>query len=65
MKCFICRKKLNKLYKPTQTCRCNKVFCNTHKTNHECSFDYVKNNQHYLEENLVKLESNHGLHFIC
>lgn len=38
--CFICDKKIRSIYLQMYTCRCKGVFCDKHKTNHDCSFNY-------------------------
>jgi hypothetical protein len=47
LRCKECNKKISFLHKLTCTCRCKEVFCNLHRVNHICSFDYkedYKNN---------------------
>lgn len=64
MKCSVCRVKINKLYKETHTCKCEKVFCNNHKLNHNCLYNYKDVNKNFLKNELVKLENNRGLNCI-
>ena len=47
-RCEICRKKIKSLL-PIQ-CKCEKYFCNLHRyPDHDCNFDYKKENK----ENLI------------
>lgn len=52
MKCQRCGIKLNKIYKTLLTCKCENVFCWNHRTNHGCDFDYQKENNETLKNNL-------------
>lgn len=43
-KCSMCGKKLKNvlLIEITGKCRCGKIFCSEHISNHSCTFDYKK-----------------------
>lgn len=51
LKCFICSKKITIL---NFSCKCNNIFCNIHKypEEHNCSYDYKKENRIKLENDL-------------
>ncbi len=40
--CNICKKKLNKMMLSIYTCKCNKVYCDTHINSHNCTYDYKR-----------------------
>ncbi len=42
MRCKVCNKKISLLETITATCRCKEVFCNMHRIDHMCAFDYKK-----------------------
>jgi len=58
-KCSICNKRISIIEELTAKCKCNKFFCVIHKypDTHNCSFDYIKENQDILQKKLVKLNS--------
>jgi len=64
MKCSICRRKINKMYKMTSMCKCGNYYCSLHKFDHKCSFDYKREQTKILKDNLVKIENNKGLNYI-
>ena len=49
-----CKKKLPLIYYP---CKCKKNFCETHKypEDHSCSYDYFKENQKNMINNLSSI----------
>lgn len=52
-KCSACNKKISLVETITSKCRCEKIFCNVHRIDHICSFDYK---DHYKNNNtLIKV----------
>jgi len=52
-KCSICSKKISLVETVVCRCRCDKLFCNIHRIDHKCTFDYK---EHYKNNNtLVKI----------
>jgi len=51
--CFICNKKIKLVNLHHSICKCNHNFCKLHLPNnqHNCSFDYKKENTINLEKN--------------
>lgn len=52
LRCKECNKKISFLNKLTSSCRCNEVFCNLHRLDHTCTFDYkqdYKNNNKLIK----------------
>ena len=51
-KCPVCIKKLT-LVQREYKCKCNKSYCSKHRLSHQhnCDFDYIKENQQNLEIN--------------
>lgn len=47
IKCNLCKKKIKKLL-PIK-CKCDKYYCNIHNAEHNCNYDYKKDNQIKLE----------------
>jgi len=56
IKCCQCRKKLDMFQ---FTCKCGKIFCQTHLSphNHNCSYDYKKEKKELITTNNPKLAS--------
>ncbi len=54
-KCFICRKKIS-LVEQTITCRCDHVFCNSHRQPelHNCEFNFKDFGVKELEKKLLQ-----------
>ena len=55
-KCKICKKKIRLHMVAVYTCKCGKKFCSTHYTNHNCTYDYKKDERERLAKNLVLVE---------
>ena len=57
-RCLKCNKKIKSIL-PLQ-CKCKNYYCNMHKiaSEHDCSFNYLKENQERLEKNNEKIISN-------
>lgn len=57
-RCFTCNKKIKSII-PLQ-CKCKNYYCNKHKISyeHNCNFDYLKENQDKLKEQNEKIVSN-------
>lgn len=57
-KCYKCNKKIKSLL-PLK-CKCDKYFCNKHKygDEHECSFNYLLNNQEKLKNDNLQIIKN-------
>ena len=55
-KCNICNKRLKLTAIP---CKCNLLFCDSHKYPelHDCSFNYLGNNQAFLSKNIQTIKS--------
>ena len=43
LRCKVCHKKISLLESIIATCRCNETFCNMHRIDHDCAFDYKEN----------------------
>ena len=56
-KCFICKKKVSKLFLDLYTCKCEKVVCRKHKLDHNCEYNYKDNNSKKLNQKLVKINN--------
>ncbi|KAI8641682.1 hypothetical protein BD408DRAFT_444116 [Parasitella parasitica] len=56
-RCFSCRLKIPLAKQLTNKCRCEYVFCDTHRfpDKHECNFDHAKNDKDILAKNNPKL----------
>ncbi|KAI8066090.1 hypothetical protein BDF21DRAFT_427050 [Thamnidium elegans] len=56
-RCFSCRAKIPLAKQLTNKCRCEYVFCDTHRypDKHDCKFDHVKNDKEILTKNNPKL----------
>jgi len=52
-----CNNKIPKLMKSLYLCKCNKHYCNIHKTDHDCPVNFLDNNKRCLENKLVKVEN--------
>jgi hypothetical protein len=58
IRCYICNKKLSLVKQITNKCKCKYVFCDEHKTNHNCNFDYQKQNRDKLKmENQIIIKN--------
>jgi predicted nucleic acid binding AN1-type Zn finger protein len=59
LRCLICNKKISIIDEITSKCKCNNYYCIIHKypENHNCIYDYVKENQELLEKKIIKLYS--------
>lgn len=44
-KCSICDKKIPPLMVDVYTCKCGNIYCPRHKLNHDCSWDFLQENQ--------------------
>ena len=57
-RCLTCNKKIKSVM-PLQ-CKCKNYYCNMHKvaSNHNCSFDFFKENQNRLRERNQKVVAN-------
>ena len=52
LRCKECNKKISFMNAITSTCRCKEIFCNLHRIDHKCSFDYkedYKNNNKMIK----------------
>ena len=47
--CSLCNKKMKSLL--PIPCKCNKIFCNLHKIDHNCKYDYIKEQQEKIKRN--------------
>ncbi|KAJ2961947.1 hypothetical protein NQZ79_g2839 [Umbelopsis isabellina] len=56
-RCFKCRVKVPLAKQTINKCKCDYVFCDTHRypDRHECSFDHVKNDKDILAKNNPKV----------
>lgn len=49
-RCAVCNKKLNIVFQ--FKCKCSSlIYCDKHRNNHNCQFDYKKNEKILLEKN--------------
>jgi hypothetical protein len=50
-----CQYKINKLF--VQKCKCGNIYCSNHIffDNHDCTFDYQKQQQNYLKKTMEKI----------
>ena len=55
-KCFICNKKLKLAQVATGKCKCELLFCGLHIHNHNCQYNFKKNNQDNLTKNMQVIE---------
>lgn len=53
-RCNNCKSKLNYIERSSNQCKCGNKYCSRHLTDHECTFDYRKENIDRLEKKLVK-----------
>lgn len=55
-RCFHCKKKL-KMTELNFKCKCNHIFCFQHLNphSHNCSFNYLKERQHLIEQKNPKM----------
>lgn len=62
-KCFMCNKKITLVEMITAKCKCGNYYCPSDKMpeNHNCTFDYIKENQDRLEKKLIKLTSDKNI----
>ena len=59
MKCNSCEKKLKLTEEIVGKCKCNNIFCSKHREEHNCSFDYKKENAENLTKTvLIKIPEN-------
>jgi hypothetical protein len=56
IKCNECKKKIKSLMLDIHMCKCLKHFCNLHLIDHNCTFDYFKENKKKLHNTLQKME---------
>lgn len=56
-RCCICNKKL-KLTELTLQCKCDEFVCKKHRfpTQHDCSYDFAKENKTKLKKELIHVE---------
>ncbi|OBZ91016.1 Zinc finger A20 and AN1 domain-containing stress-associated protein 9 [Choanephora cucurbitarum] len=56
-RCFSCRSKIPLAKQLTNKCRCDYVFCDTHRypDKHDCTFDHAQNDKNILAKNNPKL----------
>ena len=47
--CFVCKKKLKLVKQITNKCKCKYIFCDQHKLNHNCTFDFIKTEHELLK----------------
>lgn len=50
VKCNECKKKINIVFQFKCKCSSEKVFCNYHRNNHNCEYDYKNNQKNTLEK---------------
>ena len=55
-KCKICKKKIRLSMISVYTCKCGKKFCSTHYANHDCTYDYKKEERERLAETLILVQ---------
>jgi hypothetical protein len=53
---FCCQRRLSKIDQITNYCKCGKLYCKDHISNHECTFKYKENHQRNICESLQKIE---------
>lgn len=60
-RCFMCRAKIPLAKQTINRCRCEYVFCDTHKVpdKHDCDFDFAKMGKDILAKNNPKLNDVH------
>jgi len=60
-RCFMCRAKIPLAKQTINKCRCEYVFCDTHKVpdKHDCDFDFAKMGKDILAKNNPKLNDVH------
>ncbi|OLY80688.1 Zinc finger A20 and AN1 domain-containing stress-associated protein 4 [Smittium mucronatum] len=56
-RCFVCKSKVLLVKQTTNRCRCDKVFCDTHKfpDQHNCDFDFILRDRKELEKKNPKI----------
>ncbi|OMJ15271.1 Zinc finger A20 and AN1 domain-containing stress-associated protein 7 [Smittium culicis] len=56
-RCFICKGRIQLVKQTTNKCRCEKVFCDTHKfpDQHSCEFDFILRDRKELEKKNPKI----------
>lgn len=50
-KCFVCNKKISIIYQFKCKCSNDHIFCEKHRNNHNCTYDYKKNQKEFILEN--------------
>lgn len=50
-KCFVCEKKIGIVYQFKCKCSDEHVFCNKHRNDHNCTFDYKQIHKDFITEN--------------
>ena len=52
-KCKLCKKKIKSVL--PNSCKCGNYYCGIHKSEHNCEYDYMKDNQEKLKISNPKL----------
>ena len=50
-KCFVCDKKISIVYQFKCKCSNEHVFCNKHRNDHNCNFDYKQIHKDFISKN--------------
>lgn len=50
-----CNRKISFVYKSIGLCRCGNVYCQHHRLDHKCTFDYKSHNKKVLSKELRKV----------
>ena len=50
-----CKRKILLVVKEMSRCRCGKLYCQEHRLNHNCTFDYKGNHRETLSKELTKV----------
>lgn len=58
VKCASCNYKIKDIFIEIHTCKCKGIYCNRHKLDHNCLFDYKKQCKENLQNNLHRVVSN-------
>ena len=51
MKCAICKKKINIIFQFKCKCSSENIYCQIHRNDHNCKYDYKKNSKCNIEKN--------------
>ena len=54
-RCEICNKKIPSVFVSINLCKCGSLYCNYHKSDHDCSYDYKTEFRKTLEIQMPKI----------